>query len=68
MGTNLFDVLCCGRDVASLASGAILDKDQVPVLENDLLDGLGDKTRNLTASFDRYQGRLLMARYIVADH
>jgi hypothetical protein len=39
MGTNLFDVLRCRRDVAALASGAILDEDQV-TLKNDLLDKL----------------------------
>jgi hypothetical protein len=38
VGTNLFDVLRCGRDVAALAAGAILDEDQVPLLKNDVLD------------------------------
>ena len=33
MSTNLFDVLGCGGDVAALASGAILDEDQVTVLK-----------------------------------
>ena len=68
MGTNLFDVLRCRRDVAALASGAVLDKDQVASFENDLLDGLGSINMKLTASFDYYRGGLLMARYIAADH